>query len=64
MVISQESQAQLSFKKAESLENIEKIYSHEVVKSDADKFNEAFVKTYRNQDPIRGKRLFNPMATE
>jgi len=41
-------------------ENIEKIPSHEIVKNDGDKFNEAFAAIYRNQDPVRGKTVIQP----
>lgn len=43
-----------------SYENVEKIPSHEVVKNSKDKFNEAFVAIYRNQDPFRGKTVVQP----
>lgn len=47
-------------KDLDSLENIEKIHSYEAVKDNNDKFNEAFVAIYRNQNPIKGKVIVQP----
>jgi len=42
---------------ADSFDDIDQIHSYEVVKNDADKFNEAFCTIYRNQDPFRGRTV-------
>lgn len=47
-------------KDIDSLDIINKIHSYEIVKSDGNKFNEAFAAIYRNQDPIRGKAVVQP----
>jgi len=41
-------------------DNVEEIPSHEIVRNDKDKFNQAFAVIYRNQDPVRGKTVVQP----
>jgi uncharacterized radical SAM protein YgiQ len=47
-------------KGVDSYENVEKIHSYETVKNNTDKFNEAFVAIYHNQNPIKGKIIVQP----
>ena len=47
-------------KDLDSFENIKKIHSYETVKKNTDKFNEAFVAIYSNQNPIKGKIIVQP----
>lgn len=43
-----------------SIENCESIHSFETVSRNVDAFNEAFIATYINQDPVRGKTIIQP----
>jgi uncharacterized radical SAM protein YgiQ len=47
-------------KVVDEYENVVKIESHDAVKTDRDKFNDAFTAIYRNQDPFRGKPVIQP----